>query len=80
MNWRNIVLEFAERMILRFKQKDDDGWGRFDEVEEEEYQERAIDNIKRRDYIDAANLCLLAEKYCKEEGTMPAVNYFQGKG
>jgi hypothetical protein len=60
--WHWIVLEFAVWMIDRFIDKDNDGWGGFDSIPEEHYQDRAIKNIKERNYVDAANLCLLANR------------------
>lgn len=60
--WWYRVLGFAVRMIDRFEEKDDDGWRGWDEIEEESYQNRAIKNIKERNYVDGANLCLLADR------------------
>jgi len=62
MNWNTEVGAFADRMVNRFKQKDKEGWGNHEFIPEKNYKERAIKNILRGDYVDAANLCLLADK------------------
>ena len=58
---------FVGRQISRFRQKDADGWRGADAVYEDEYAERAINNLKKGDYIDAANLCFLAD-WAREKG------------
>jgi len=61
------LFEFFARQIIRFQQKDKDGWSGWDAIYEDEYQSRAIENIKRGDYIDGANLCFLAD-FAKQRG------------
>ena len=61
-SWWYIVLDFAVRMIERFEVKEEQGWMGFEDVNESEYQLRIIKNAMKGDYVDAANLCLLAER------------------
>jgi hypothetical protein len=58
--WWYFILDFAVLMIARMEKKDTDGWMGYDAIPEEEYRERAIKNINKGDYVDAANLCVLA--------------------
>lgn len=53
-------MQFVGLQIGRFMKKDSDGWRGADSIYEDEYSERAINNIKQGDYVDAANLCFLA--------------------
>jgi hypothetical protein len=62
LDWLLEVLDFAVRMIRRFEEKDAEGWHGCDDNTEDCYRIRAIKNITHGDYIDAANLCLLAER------------------
>jgi len=59
--WWERVLSFAMSMIRRFEEKERDGWTGFEDISEQEYVERAIKNINKGNYVDAANLCLLAD-------------------
>jgi len=61
MDWWELVLRFATKMIRRFEDKERQGWSGFEDIPEPNYQERAIKNIRHGHYVDAANLCLLAE-------------------
>jgi len=65
--WWSRVLFFAIDMIIRFEAKESLGWAGFEDISESEYQERAIKNIRERHYVDAANLCLLAELVADKE-------------
>jgi hypothetical protein len=58
--WWYFILDFSVQMIDRMEKKDADGWGGYDAISELEYRERAIKNINKGDYVDAANLCVLA--------------------
>ena len=53
-------MKFVGWQIKRFMQKDSDGWRGMDAIYESEYRDRAIKNLKKGDYIDAANLSFLA--------------------
>ena len=61
-NWWFIVFNFAVQMITRFEAKDECGWEGFDNVKESEYKLRIIKNVVQGNYVDAANLSLLASR------------------
>lgn len=61
IEWWERVLSFAMSMIRRFEEKERDGWTGFEDICEQEYRWRAIKNINKGNYVDAANLCLLAD-------------------
>ena len=61
MNWIGQAAVFANRMTLRFMEKQSEGCSGYLKVSELEYRKRAIVNILDGDYVDAANLCLLAD-------------------
>jgi len=53
-------MKFVGWQIQRFMKKDSEGWRGADAIYEDEYADRAIKNLKKGDYVDAANLCFLA--------------------
>jgi len=53
-------MEFIGLQIKRFMEKDADGWRGADAIYADEFKERAIRNLSKGDYVDAANLCFLA--------------------
>ncbi len=67
MNWWTQVMGFAAKMDRRFYEQEKKGWSGFEDITEEEYQRRAIKNISKGDYVDAANLCMLAFMVKKEK-------------
>jgi len=60
-DWGTMVGEFSVAMLGRILQKEDDGWSGWQTITENEYRLRAIKNIINGDYVEAANLCLLAD-------------------
>ena len=56
-----MLVDFWKRQLSRFVEKNEDGWDGWETISEKEYRERAIRNMKAGDYIDAANLCVLAD-------------------
>ena len=64
-DWGTMVGEFSVAMLGRILQKEDDGWSGWQTITGNEYRLRAIKNIINGDYVDAANLCLLAH-YAEE--------------
>jgi len=60
IDWIPQVMGFSAKMLKRFTQKESEGWSGFEDISEDEYKRRAIKNISEGDYIDAANLCMLA--------------------
>ena len=65
--WWMRVLAFAHSMIVRFEDKERAGWKGFDSIPEHELASRAVTNILNGDYIDGANLCLLAQRMKESE-------------
>ena len=59
--WHQEVEMFSNRMTRRFMEKQSEGVSGHERISETEYQKRAIMNILDGDYVDAANLCLLAD-------------------
>ena len=53
-------MQFVGWQVMRFVEKDRDGWRGADAIYEHEYAKRAVKNIQKGDYVDAANLCFLA--------------------
>jgi len=60
-DWGIMVGEFSVAMLGRILQKEDDGWSGWQTITGNEYRLRAIKNIINGDYVEAANLCLLAD-------------------
>jgi len=60
INWWPHVIGFAAKMHQRFMEKEIDGWLGAEDVPEEQYCQRAVKNITNGNYIDAANLSMLA--------------------
>ena len=54
------LYQFVGLMIARLYQKYDAGWQGWENIEEEDYVRRAMKNLECGDYVDAANLCMLA--------------------
>jgi len=54
------MYQFVGLMIARLYQKYDEGWQGWESIETEDYVRRATKNLEKGDYVDAANLCMLA--------------------
>jgi len=55
-----ILYQFLGLMIARLLQKYDAGWDGWEIIEKEDYVRRAMKKLECGDYVDAANLCMLA--------------------
>jgi hypothetical protein len=66
-----ILYQFLGLMIARLFQKYDAGWDGWEIIEKEDYVRRAMKNLECGDYVDAANLCMLAY-YAREQAMKEA--------
>ena len=55
-----ILYQFVGLMIARLYQKHDEGWQGWENIEEDDYVRRIRKNLDKGDFVDAANLCMLA--------------------